>query len=159
MTEENPQTRSEREASQMTKPSTEPSRQALLEAELERYLPLLRQHYDPERILLFGSLAAGKLTEGDRRKPLYPSGARILPEKPRGMNVWSDIDLVIIKETSKRFLDRTKEVLQLLNPRVGVDILVYTPAEFAQLSRERPFVRDEIAGKGKVLYDRRESCG
>jgi len=106
------------------------SRQALLEAELERYLPLLREHYHPERILLFGSLARGEV--GD----------------------WSDLDLVIIKETGKRFLDRTKEVMQLLEPRVGVDILVYTPAGFTQMSQERGFVHDEIAGRGRVLYER-----
>ncbi|RME47878.1 MAG: nucleotidyltransferase domain-containing protein, partial [Caldilineae bacterium] len=52
------------------------------------------------------------------------------------------------------FLERTKEVMQLLQPRVGVDILVYTPAEFERLARERAFVRDEIVGKGKVLYER-----
>lgn len=106
------------------------SRRAVLEAELKRYLPLLREHYHPERVLLFGSLARGVASD------------------------WSDIDLVIVKETEKRFLDRTKEVMQLLKPRVGVDILVYTPAEFARLSQERAFVRDEIAGKGEVLYER-----
>lgn len=106
------------------------SRQALLEAELKRFLPLLLEHYRPERVLLFGSLAR---SEAD---------------------AWSDIDLVIVKETEKRFLDRTKEVMQLLKPHVGVDILVYTPAEFARLSEERVFVRDEIIGKGKVLYER-----
>jgi predicted nucleotidyltransferase len=108
-----------------------PSRQALLQAELTRFLPLLLEHYHPERVLLFGSLAHGNT--GD----------------------WSDIDLVIVKETEKHFLDRTKDVMQLLKPRVGVDILVYTPAEFAQLSQERAFVRDEIMGKGKVLYERK----
>ncbi len=106
------------------------SRRAVLEAELKRFLPLLREHYDPERILLFGSLVTGET--GD----------------------WSDIDLVIMKETNRRFLDRTKEVMQLLKPRVGVDILVYTPAEFTQLCQERVFVREEIAAKGKVLYER-----
>lgn len=106
------------------------ARQKLLEAELQRYLVVLQDEYQPERVLLFGSLAAGNTGE------------------------WSDIDLVIVKETDRRFLDRTKEVMQLLRPRVGVDILVYTPAEFARLSRERAFVRDEILRKGKVVYER-----
>lgn len=106
-------------------------RRVLLEAELQRYLPLLQQQYRPEKVLLFGSMAAGDTGE------------------------WSDLDLVIVKETERRFLDRTKEVMQLLRPRVGVDILVYTPAEFEQLCRERPFFRTEIVGKGKVLYERR----
>jgi len=106
------------------------ARRAMLEAELARYVRLLREHYTPQRILLFGSLAAGK------------TGA------------WSDIDLVIVKETDRKFLDRAREVLQLLRPQVGVDILVYTPTEFEQLARRRAFVRDEIVGKGKVLYER-----
>ncbi len=88
-------------------------RRALLETELARYVQVLREHYAPQRILLFGSLASGQVSE------------------------WSDIDLVIIKETSRKFLDRTREVMQLLKPRVGIDILVYTPDEFAQMSQER----------------------
>lgn len=109
--------------------SAQSKRRTLLETELRRYILLLRNQYQPERVILFGSLAAGEIGE------------------------WSDIDLVIVKETEHRFLDRTKEVLQLLQPRVGVDILVYTPREFEQLSRERVFVRSEIQEKGKVLYD------
>lgn len=104
-------------------------RRALLEAEVKRYLTVLAEQYRPQKVLLFGSMAGGETGE------------------------WSDLDLVIIKETDRRFLDRTKEVMQLLRPRVGVDILVYTPAEFERLSRERAFVRDEIVGKGKVLYE------
>lgn len=106
------------------------SRRALLEAELDRWVKLLVQHANPQRILLFGSLASGKVEE------------------------WSDIDLVIVQETPLRFLDRIREVLQLLNPRVGADILVYTPDEFEQMTRERPFMRHEVLAKGKVLYER-----
>lgn len=105
-------------------------RRALLKAELERCLQLLRTHYAPQRILLFGSLASEQVSE------------------------WSDIDLVVIKETDQKFLDRIREVMRLLQPRVGMDILVYTPEEFAQIQKERLFVREEIVGKGKVLYER-----
>jgi uncharacterized protein len=105
-------------------------RSTLIEAELQRYLTLLVEYYRPQKILLFGSVAV---------------------ERP---HEWSDLDLVIIKDTEKRFLDRTKEVMQLLQPRMGVDILIYTPEEFARLSQERAFVRNEIIGKGKVLYER-----
>jgi len=106
-------------------------RHALLEMELARYVKILLESYHPERILLFGSLATEQVGE------------------------WSDIDLVIIKESNLKFLDRIREVMRLLNPRVGVDILVYTPEEFAQLSQERPFVRQEILAKGKVIYERK----
>ena len=107
-------------------------RRALLESELNRYLAILAEKYRPQKVLLFGSMAGDETGE------------------------WSDLDLVIVKETKQRFLDRTKEVMQLLRPCVGVDILVYTPAEFERLSTERAFVRTEIAQNGKVLYERGE---
>ncbi len=106
------------------------ARRTLLEDELRRCLALLIEHYQPQRIMLFGSMVGG------------------------AVEAWSDLDLVIIKETDQRFLERTKEVLRLLRPRVGADILVYTPDEFSRLSRERGFVQNEILEKGQVLYER-----
>lgn len=100
-----------------------------LENELERYVPILVAQYEPERIILFGSLAADRA------------------------HAWSDIDLVVVGHTEKRFLDRTKEALLLLRPVVGLDILIYTPEEFDQLSQERQFFKHEIL-RGKVLYER-----
>jgi len=105
-------------------------RRALLEQELNRWLPLLIVHEQPDKIILFGSYCTGQLGE------------------------WSDLDMVIVKETEAPFLDRTRQVLALLQPRVGVDVLVYTPQELEQLSRERAFVREEIVAKGKVIYER-----
>lgn len=105
-------------------------RQSLLRAELARYLALLSEFYDPQQVYIFGSMATGAIGE------------------------WSDLDLVIIKRTEKRFLDRTREIIELLRPQVGVDILVYTPEEFVHLRQERAFVRDEIVGKGKLIYER-----
>lgn len=57
--------------------------------------------------------------------------------------------LVVVKETSLPFLKRTEEVLHLLHPQVGVDVLVYTPAEFEQMSRERPFFQQAILSRSK----------
>jgi predicted nucleotidyltransferase len=102
----------------------------VLERELTRWLGLLRRRYDPDRIILFGSLAQGQVWD------------------------WSDVDLVIDKQTALPFLDRIDEVLRLLEPRVGLDVLVYTPEEFDRLSRQRPFFREEILAKGKTLYER-----
>jgi len=102
-------------------------RKVNLQKELERCINLLRKEYHPEKILLFGSLASGRVSR------------------------WSDIDLIIVKDTKKPFLDRSKEVLLLLKPKVGMDIFVYTPEEFRQLS-ERRFFKEEIIGKG-VIYE------
>jgi predicted nucleotidyltransferase len=105
-------------------------RRESLEKELARWLPLLIEHERPEKIIVFGSYNAGQVQE------------------------WSDLDMVIVKETEARFLDRTRQVLLLLKPKVGLDVLVYTPDEFEQLSEERAFVRNEIVRKGKVIYER-----
>ncbi|MFL7807214.1 MAG: nucleotidyltransferase domain-containing protein [Anaerolineae bacterium] len=101
-----------------------------LQEELDRYLDLLIEHVAPEKVILFGSLAQDEV------------------------RAWSDIDLIVVTVTAARFLDRSKEILQLLQPRVGLDVLVYTPEELHRLCRERPFFREEILEKGKVLYER-----
>ncbi len=105
------------------------SRKALLQRELDRILMILIRDYCPEKVLVFGSLASDTVA------------------------VWSDLDLVIVKDTSERFLDRIARVVELLDPHVGVDVLVYTPEEFERLCAERPFFRQEILAKGKVLYE------
>lgn len=105
-------------------------RRALLKRELGRWMPLLLAHEQPERIILFGSYPAGQVSE------------------------WSDLDMVIVRDTDAPFLERVRRVLALLEPRVGLDVLVYTPQEFAELSRERPFLRDEVVAKGQVIYER-----
>ncbi|RME74106.1 MAG: nucleotidyltransferase domain-containing protein [Chloroflexi bacterium] len=98
---------------------------------LDHILSVLVAEYQPEKIILFGSLADDRIEE------------------------WSDIDLVIIKQTSLPFLQRLKEVALLCRASVGVDYLVYTPDEFEQmLNQKNPFILDEVVRKGKVLYDR-----
>ncbi|MFQ5793569.1 MAG: nucleotidyltransferase domain-containing protein [Candidatus Bipolaricaulia bacterium] len=104
-------------------------RKELLECELDRILNVLIRNYQPEKVLVFGSLARGEV------------------------GTWSDLDLIVIKRTQLRFLDRIAEVIELIDPHVGIDVLVYTPEEFEQL-QERPSFRDEVLTKGKVLYER-----
>jgi len=106
------------------------ARQQLLEKELDRYLHLLIEQDTPEKIILYGSLATGQL------------------------HAWSDIDLIVVKPTDHPFWQRLREVWELLQPRVGADILVYTPQEFAQLCRERLFFQREVLDKGVILYER-----
>jgi len=106
-------------------------RKAKLEVELQRIVGTLLKDYSPERIILFGSLVTGRT------------------------NTWSDIDLVVVKSTKKRFTERLREVALMTQPKVGVDFFVYTPEEFSEMSREaNTFQRREMLEKGKVLYDR-----
>lgn len=77
-------------------------------------------------VVLFGSMARGHITET------------------------SDLDLIVVMETSERFVNRAIKIVAALQPRVPVDLLVYTPGEFKQM-RERPFVQLALA-EGQVLY-------
>lgn len=106
-------------------------REHLLHRELEAIVEKLKSRYQPQKIILFGSLAQGDVKEG------------------------SDIDLAIIKETAKRPLDRCLEVAAVTQPSVAVNFLVYTPEEFERETKTGNFfVVDEILKKGQILYER-----
>lgn len=106
-------------------------RQAKLNTALEQIISSLVTNYQPEKIILFGSMARGDVGE------------------------WSDIDLVIIKDTPLPFVQRSKEVALLCLVPVSVDYLVYTPSEFDHMIAERnPFIVVEVLDKGKVIYER-----
>ena len=104
------------------------ARQARLQAELDRIVAALRTRPDVREVLLFGSLATDAAGEQ------------------------SDIELVVVQDTEKRFLERLDDIYRAVVPRVSVDILVYTPTEWEQLSREERF-QQRIRGEGKVLYE------
>jgi predicted nucleotidyltransferase len=88
------------------------------------------EKYHILRAIVFGSLARG---DASRR---------------------SDLDLIVIQETEKRFLDRyeglLKEIVQAVSGR-DVDLLIYTPQEFAQMA-DRPFIAAALR-EGKVIYE------
>lgn len=47
-------------------------------------------------------------------------------------DAWSDIDLVVVMPTERPFVDRPRDLGEVLDAvPVAVDLLVYTPAEFA----------------------------
>lgn len=100
-----------------------------LAQELTRVVDNLRQRYQPTCIILFGSLARGEVREG------------------------SDIDLCVIKETDRPFLERLCDARMAADAHEALDILVYTPGEWREMVRQgNYFVREEILGRGKVLY-------
>ena len=110
-------------------------RYATLNKALKQILETLITEYQPEKVILFGSMATGQVGE------------------------WSDLDLVIIKETTKPFIQRSEEVALLCMAPVGVDYLVYTPAEFEQMiAEENPFIVKEILNQGKILYERQPAA-
>jgi predicted nucleotidyltransferase len=82
----------------------------------------------PEKVILFGSQARGEQDE------------------------WSDVDLIVVYETDKRFLDRLEELYAMWDLPLAVDILAYTPQEFARMSRESAFVAD-AAANGRIVFE------
>ena len=107
------------------------SRLEILNSELNRIVNVIISTYNPQQVILFGSLANGNVHE------------------------YSDIDLIVVKESDKSFYERLKEVILLTLPKVGADILVYTPQEFATI-QNRLFIEEEVMKKGKVIYDVRQ---
>jgi predicted nucleotidyltransferase len=108
-------------------------REKLLGDELQRLVSVIIKEYYPEKIVLFGSLASGKI---------HP---------------YSDIDLMVVKSTRKRFIDRLHEIHRLTKPAVGVNFVVYTAEEIEEMIKEgRCFLLNEILGKGKVLYEKQQ---
>jgi predicted nucleotidyltransferase len=82
------------------------------------------------RAIVFGSLARG---EASRR---------------------SDLDLIVVQDTQKRFLDRYDDLLREITQAVpgrDVDLLIYTPDELAAMV-ERRFIATALR-EGKVIYE------
>jgi predicted nucleotidyltransferase len=91
--------------------------------------------YGVEKAILFGSLARGRAT------------AR------------SDVDLILVKRTEERFLDRTRGLLRDLHRAIrgrGVDVLVYTPEELLGIAH-RAFIATALA-EGKIVYERGQAA-
>jgi len=99
---------------------------------LPRAIKRIVSELKPEKVILFGSYAYGNPT----------------PD--------SDVDLLVIMQTSAKEIDRYVAVSNLLYPRqFPVDILVKTPKEIEAESRKKGnFFLREILTKGKVLYER-----
>jgi predicted nucleotidyltransferase len=88
--------------------------------------------YEPERLYLFGSWARREDDE------------------------LSDMDVVVIKDTSSPFFDRLREISGFLPAEIGgLDILVYTPKEFARMRREGNAFVEMILEEGSLIYERK----
>lgn len=91
----------------------------------------IKKEYQPERIILFGSFAYGSPDHN------------------------SDIDLLIIKDTSERPIDRRVAVTRLVSdPKrlIPFEPIVLTPQEIASRLKIGDQFIDEILRKGEILY-------
>jgi len=105
------------------------------DARIERTLNEIVRHlvadYQPEKIILFGSYAYGE------------------------PHADSDLDLLIIKETPDRLIERifaAHELVTDMHPSVGLEPLVLTPAEVEQRLRIGDQFVAEVLERGELLY-------
>jgi predicted nucleotidyltransferase len=88
------------------------------------------QKFGIRKAILFGSFAKGRQT----RK--------------------SDIDLILIQDTDKRYFDRFEGLLSDLYQNLrgrDIEVFIYTPQEFEDIA-DRRFVQRAVA-EGQVIYE------
>lgn len=68
----------------------------------------------------------------------------------------SDVDVVFIKETCERFIDRPDLAMKLLYQRIkgrDIEVLIYTPNEFERMKEDGNRFIGRIVQDGLVLYE------
>ena len=99
--------------------------------EIDQIVSQVIEHYRPEKVILFGSYAYG-----------HPD-----PD--------SDLDLLIIKNTSERFIDRWINVRRIVSDSkrsIPFEPIVLTPDEVEErLAIGDQFIK-EIVTKGEILF-------
>jgi uncharacterized protein len=85
--------------------------------------------FKPEKIILFGSYVYGN------------------PQND------SDVDLLVILPYEGNSLRKTWEILNKIQPKFAIDLLVRSPQEVEQRLAWNDFFMQEIIKKGKVIYE------
>lgn len=89
---------------------------------------------------------------GARCAILYGSYARGTAD------AFSDVDLLIVHETSRPFLERFRDFIGLLDALPGTELLVYTPLELEAMRRRGGLVGRAIE-EGLILYGSLHQAG
>jgi len=87
---------------------------------------------NPEKIYLFGSYSTSTFDDQ------------------------SDLDLIVVAPSNDRPLERRLKLRRMLleyDRRIGLDLLVYTPAEFKMLQEEPSSFVSSVIRQGKKIYD------
>jgi predicted nucleotidyltransferase len=96
--------------------------------DLEKRIIETFQSVNPKKIVLFGSFARGDADS------------------------YSDIDLIVVYPTQKRFMDRLEELYALWDINCSADILAYTSEEYETLLKERDFIKEAVE-RGRIIYE------
>ena len=106
------------------------SRRQDLAEDLDWLVGRIRDGYDPEKIILFGSLARGDVHE------------------------WSGIDL-IVKDTEASYGNRVRALLPVLRGwRGGADVVVHSLKEYEKARANGSTFLRKAERDGEVLYER-----
>lgn len=105
--------------------------ESIFNLQIEIAVNSLKNGYDPEKIILYGSVARGDFNEN------------------------SDIDLIVIKKgvDNVRPLYRIREALSFTRDAAKVEPLVYSPEEIKSIEDDNFFLREAIS-TGKVIYEK-----
>lgn len=118
----------------MAKPLLEKSRPPISIIDFDRadLITMLRQRLAGKGIV--NAFLIGSLAKGTQR-------------------AWSDIDLILVRDSQLPFIERPREFLETLaDLALPLDILVYTPAEFLQLEEDPSgFWREIRASRLKII--------
>lgn len=104
---------------------------ALLRDSLQRIVDSLAAVDAVERVSIFGSYARGRA------------------------DLLTDLDVLVVMRTDEGFVDRLRGLYSRLAMPVDLDLICYTPEEFAAM-RERPFLRRALQGE-VVLYEKKRA--
>ncbi|OGO25949.1 MAG: hypothetical protein A2136_01450 [Chloroflexi bacterium RBG_16_54_11] len=91
------------------------------------------ERYKIQKAIVFGSFARGE-----------PSAR-------------SDLDLILVQDTDKRFFERYEGILAELGKAAGkypIEVLIYTPGELESISH-RHFIATALR-EGKVIYESKQ---
>jgi len=109
----------------MALPGTASERKSELQNELRAFVDRWSRDPSIKKIILFGPAARGDV-RGD-----------------------SDLDLIVVQETEKKILARLEPFYR--DARIAMDILVYTPDEFAAMA-EGTFLKSALQ-EGAIVYE------
>jgi len=101
-----------------------------LNAKVNATIQRIARGYQPDKIVLFGSFARGDFHDD------------------------SDVDLLIIKDTTDSVLRRMDAVLDHCSGEIAVESLIYTPAEFDALLRRGSDFLLQVLAEGRIVYER-----
>ena len=103
----------------------------IAESKIAEVVDKIAKGFNPEKIILFGSYAAGNANDD------------------------SDLDLIIVQETSLPVLERGKDIrFSLLGTKIAFDLLLFTKKEFNERKKNKYSFLNSALKTSKILYER-----